>query len=359
MGIFGMILVVFFMGFIAWIYQAIQPPPPKVCGSANGRPPVTAPRIKLSNGRHGTPIISQSHAFSLVVDLADVMAGFQELMEELGIYLLSFDRPGYGESDPNPKKTGKNIASDIEELADQLDLGSKFYIVVIVIVVVIVIISCFPPMWGQLHRSVDPVAPPMWSMDIASYHTKLDFGNDVNATHHVLVSTSNVEFMSLLLAQLLAGVALLAPVINFWWRGIPANISNEAYKAQLAAANPEILSFEDKKLVFKLAGMKEYQEYQAQIRQQGEFESIHRDMIVGFGRWEFSPIDLENPFPANEGSVHLWQGDEDLLVPVTLQRYIAEKLSWIRYHEVPGAGHLLILADGFPDTVVKALLLGH
>lgn len=44
-------LVVLFMGFLAWAYQAIQPPPPKICGSLDG-PPVTAPRIKLRDGRN-------------------------------------------------------------------------------------------------------------------------------------------------------------------------------------------------------------------------------------------------------------------------------------------------------------------
>ena len=39
------------MGILAWAYQAIQPPPPKICGSPEG-PPVTASRIKLSDGRH-------------------------------------------------------------------------------------------------------------------------------------------------------------------------------------------------------------------------------------------------------------------------------------------------------------------
>ena len=53
---------------------------------------------------------------------------FQEIVKELGIYIVSFDRPGYGESDPNPKRTVKSMALDIEELADQLELGSKFYV---------------------------------------------------------------------------------------------------------------------------------------------------------------------------------------------------------------------------------------
>lgn len=54
---------------------------------------------------------------------------FQELAEDLRVYIVSFDRPGYGESDPNPKRTVKSMALDIEELADQLGLGSKFYII--------------------------------------------------------------------------------------------------------------------------------------------------------------------------------------------------------------------------------------
>ncbi|KAF8707282.1 hypothetical protein HU200_030291 [Digitaria exilis] len=45
--------------------------------------------------------------------------------KELGIYLLCFDRAGYGESDPNPDRDVKSEALDIEELADQLELGQK------------------------------------------------------------------------------------------------------------------------------------------------------------------------------------------------------------------------------------------
>lgn len=50
-------------------------------------------------------------------------------MEDLSIYMVSFDRAGYGESDANRKRTVKSTAMDIEELADQLDLGSKFYVI--------------------------------------------------------------------------------------------------------------------------------------------------------------------------------------------------------------------------------------
>jgi len=79
-------------------------------------------------------------------------------------------------------------------------------------------------------------------------------------------------------------------------------------------------------------------------------------MMVGFGKWEFSPLELENPLPNNEVSVHLWQGDEDRLVPVTLQRYIAQKLPWIKYHELPGSGHLFPYLKGMSEAMIKAQL---
>lgn len=43
--------------------------------------------------------------------------------------VVSFDRPGYGESDPDPNRTMKSLALDVEELADKLELGDKFYVV--------------------------------------------------------------------------------------------------------------------------------------------------------------------------------------------------------------------------------------
>lgn len=70
-------------------------------------------------------------------------------------------------------------------------------------------------------------------------------------------------------------------------------------------------------------------------------------------------MNLDNPFLSREGSVHVWQGDEDGLVPVTLQRYIVKKLPWIQYHEMPNAGHLFAHGDALArDTILNALLVG-
>nr|XP_043609535.1 uncharacterized protein LOC122581376 [Erigeron canadensis] len=345
-GLFFKFLLVFIVGFFAWAYQAACPPAPKKVGPPDGLP-ITAPRIKLRDGRHlsytefGVPKESAKykivfvHGFDSVKYYAVIATtASPALFEDLGIYIVSFDRPGYGESDPDPKRTLKSLALDTEELADQLGLGSKFYV-------------AGHSLGGQV----------IWSY---------------------------LKYIP----NRLAGAVLIAPVVNYWWPNLPANLSQHEFSKQFVqdqwsfrvahyypsltywwntqkwfpslsviAHSPDVLSRQDVELVPKFTAGRE--PVQGQVRQQGEYESIHRDFNIGFGTWEFDPMEIENPFPNSEGSVHIWQGDEDKLVPVTLQRYIAQQLPWIHYHELKGAGHMFSYADGMSDAILKALLLGE
>ena len=42
---------------------------------------------------------------------------------------MTYDRPGYGQSDANPNWTFPNSAQDMADIADSLNLGQKFWIV--------------------------------------------------------------------------------------------------------------------------------------------------------------------------------------------------------------------------------------
>ncbi|KAI4382658.1 hypothetical protein MLD38_008594 [Melastoma candidum] len=331
----------------ALVYRGLQPPPPRICGSPGG-PPVTAPRIVLRDGRHlaykehGVPKDAARHKIIFVHGFGScrhealiVTRTPPEIIDELGVYVVSFDKPGYGESDPDPKRTMKSLALDIEELGDRLGLGERFYV------------AGFSmggqSVWGCLKY----------------------------------------------IPHRLAGAVLIAPVINFWWPGFPTNLSIQAFSQQplsdqwalrvahhapwlnywwntqkwfapssVFAGRPR-LSRQDVELLPKLVRERQ-QSYRAEVKQQGEMESICRDMMIGFGKWEFDPMELENPFPNEEWrSVHLWQGDEDTLVPTSLQRHIIGKLPWIRYHEIPGAGHMFPIADGMSESIVRSLLSDH
>lgn len=64
-------IAIFGIVILALIYKAIIPPSPKICGSPNG-PLITAPRIKLSDGRYlaykenGVPRDEAKHKFVFI-----------------------------------------------------------------------------------------------------------------------------------------------------------------------------------------------------------------------------------------------------------------------------------------------------
>ncbi|KAL6341784.1 hypothetical protein AAG906_038028 [Vitis piasezkii] len=347
LGMLAVAALVLGVGVLVWAYQAVTPPPPKICGSPNG-PPVTSPRIKLSDGRYlaykerGVPKeqakykVILVHGFDSSKDIYLPLS--QDLIDELGLYLVTYDRAGYGESDPNPKRSVKSEAFDLQELADQLELGPKFHVI------------------------------------------------------GISIGTYSIWACLKYIPHRLAGVALVVPVINYWWPSFPSELFSKNYKKQLARdqwklgiahytpgltywwltqkwfpsssileRHPIIFSKQDVEIIQTISKIPMPDEHK--IRQQGVYESLHRDIMVHFGKWDFDPMELKNPFPNNEGSVHLWQGHKDSLVPFEMQRYLAQKLPWIQYHELPDSGHLIIhhnkLCEAiFRDAAVAAMVLG-
>ncbi|KAL1544442.1 hypothetical protein AAHA92_21294 [Salvia divinorum] len=319
------------LAFLVWAYKALRPPPPLVHGSSG-------PRIKLRDGRflsykeYGVPEERAKYNIILIHGFGsckhDDAFGQSELVEKLGVHVVAFDRPGYGESDPDPKRSLKSVALDIAELGDELGFGPKFYVV-----------GC--SMGGQL----------VWGCLKYIPHR-------------------------------LAGAALLAPVINYWWPSFPPKLAKTAFRQQfpedqwasrVARYAPWLVYWWNTQKWFPpnsvIAGRANFSAPDLEIlskldrssvdmaypTQQGVYESLHRDMIVAFGAWEFDPMEIDDPFPDGEGSVHMWQGDQDGLVPVTLQRYIAKKLHWINYHEMQNSGHMFLALKTAQDDVLHSL----
>lgn len=95
------------------------------------------------------------------------------------------------------------------------------------------------------------------------------------------------------------------------------------------------------------------------LKDRSVFDSLCSDLIVAFGKWDFNPLELTDPYPQNESSIHIWQGVKDKVVPVQLQRHVSQRLPWIRYHEVPECGHLLVYDTAVCEAVLTSLLLGE
>lgn len=181
---------------------------------------------------------------------------------------------------------------------------------------------------------------------------------------------------------------MVVPFVNYWWPCLPVNLSKKALarlqredqwvfrvarytpwlfywwmtqklfpSLSMMEGNMQIFSPRDLE-VLKILSETSNVVDQKKIRQQGVHESLHRDILAGYGKWEFDPLDITNPFPNNDGSVHIWQGYEDRIIPFQLNRFISEKLPWIHYHEVPDLGHLLVFESHLCEDVIRSLLLG-
>ncbi|CAN1832340.1 hypothetical protein LINPERHAP1_LOCUS33445, partial [Linum perenne] len=299
------------VGALGWVYQnLLRVPNPRICGSPGG-PPITSPRVKLDDGRH----------------LAYKEIGVSKEVAKHKIIMI------HGlKSDPNPSRSVKSEAHDIEELADKLQIRSKFHVI---------------------------------GMSLGGYPA---YGCLKYIPHR------------------LAGVALVAPFVHYWWPCLPADLSklglqnllpmdrrtfyvahyapwmfhwwmSQKWSPSLSITRDSIDTTHMASLMFKF--LLAETSIQEKIRQQGIHESLHRDILAGYAKWEFDPMDLTNPFPNNEGNVHIWQGYEDRVVPFQLQRFISGKLPWIRYHEVPEGGHLIVHYSGLGEAVLKSLLLGE
>ncbi|KAI3987132.1 hypothetical protein MKX01_036922 [Papaver californicum] len=87
--------------------------------------------------------------------------------------------------------------------------------------------------------------------------------------------------------------------------------------------------------------------------------SLCTEINGGIWKLGFDPMELKNPFPGNEHIVQIWQGYEDRIFPFILQRYVSERLRWIKYHEVVDVGHLMSYNTTISDAILKALLIGE
>ena len=62
-----------------------------------------------------------------------------------------------------------------------------------------------------------------------------------------------------------------------------------------------------------------------------------QDFKLQESRWGFEPEEIRD----FEGQIHIWQGTDDWLVPVGLQRWVAKQLpDIVQLHELAGEGHM-------------------
>ncbi|XXG81139.1 hypothetical protein AAC387_Pa09g1841 [Persea americana] len=103
-------------------------------------PPPSATRILLPDGRHiayrEQGVSEEKARFSMIAPhsfLSSRLAGIPglkaSLLEEFGVRLVTYDLPGFGESDPHPHRNLNTSALDMSYIATAVGFKDKFWVV--------------------------------------------------------------------------------------------------------------------------------------------------------------------------------------------------------------------------------------
>ena len=232
-----------------------------------------------------------------------------------GVRFFTFDRPGYGLSDPRPGRQVADVAADVSALADHLGL-ERF--------------AVFGASGGGPHALAcaallpDRVERALVMVGAApSDDPEFDFMAgmaDVNV----------IEFVAAL-----EGEDALAAVLAPWVEQIASD--PEGMIDRLAAELPDY----DREVVSRPEIRAELVASFGESVRQGARGWIDDDLAFA-SSWGF---DLADVGP----EVRLLQGELDVLVPRAHCEYLADKLPRATFELVPGAGHLLF--DHWPDAL--------
>lgn len=314
------------------------------------RPP-SAVRVLLPDGRYmayrevGVP--ADKARFSLVTPhgfLSSRLAGIPgvkvSLLEEYGIRLITYDLPGFGESDPHPNRNLSSSALDMAYLAEAVGVKGKFW--------VLGYSSGSMHAWAALkyipNRVVGAAMFAPWINPYESSMTKEErSGTWKNWTRK-------------------------RKFLYYLARRFPKFLGYLYHRTFLSGKHGQInkwLSLSLGKKDITLVKTSDFEEFwhrdvEESIRQ-GKTKPFIEEAVLQVSNWGFNLLDLQvqrkchrkGIFPWLQfmygevecdltgflGPIHIWQGMDDMVVPPSMTDYAARVLPNTFIHRLPEEGH--------------------
>lgn len=313
--------------------------------------PPSAMRILLPDGRHmayheqGVP--ANKARFSLISIhnfLSSRLAGIPglnvSLLEEFGVRLVTYDLPGFGESDPHPNRSLHSSAMDILHLAEAVEINDKFW--------VLGYSSGAMHAWASLKYIPSRIAgAAMFAPMVNPYESSL--------TKEEKLGTWGKWTRRRRLTYFLA-------------RRFPRFLSSFYHRTFLSGKHGPIdkwlslsLSNRDKALVENPVFEEFWHRDVEESVRQGSMKPFIEEAILQVSNWQFGLADLQVQkkcpgkgffhwlkFTHNQaeceligflGPVHIWQGMDDQVVPPPMTDYVARLLPRVTVHKLPEEGH--------------------
>ena len=267
-------------------------------------------QLKLTNGRLlgyaecgdplGTPVIYFHGGFSSRLDILFA----SQICKDQHIRMIAPDRPGIGSSQRHPNRTLLDWPKDVTELMDHLKVekahvlgwsaGGPHAM------------ACAYAMPERLYRTATSgcVSPLTWPGSIDSLGLQVD---------RLLIHSCHIAPS---LVPILLKLSKLIPI---------AELKKSFIKEATARSDREVV---------EAMSLEEAKELFHEALRPGVEGTADDYRAIAFP-WGFELEDIKTP-------LHLWQGADDNLVPVSHADYLAERLPHATTFRMPDTGHFLL-----------------
>ncbi|KAJ8532868.1 hypothetical protein K7X08_015757 [Anisodus acutangulus] len=288
--------------------------------------PPSATRVLLPDGRnmayHEIGVPPDRARYSVIAPhgfLSSRLGGIPgvkvSLLEEFGIRLVTYDLPGFGESDPHPGRNLNSSALDMQYLADALGVNSKFW--------VLGYSSGAIHAWAAMKFIPDRVASvAMFAPFVNPYEssmTKEEMRGTWNKFPNLLDYFYHRTFLSGKHGQI-TKVLISEPAFEeFWHRDVEESIRQGSTKPFIEEAALQVSNWG-----FSLVDL--------QVQEKCSGKGILSWLKFGYGQ-------VTCELTGFLGPVHIWQGLDDQVVPHQMTDYVARILPRVVVHKLPDEGH--------------------
>ncbi|GMN63990.1 hypothetical protein TIFTF001_033063 [Ficus carica] len=310
-----------------------------------------ATRILLPDGRHmayleqGVPVdrarfsIISPHSF-LSSRLAGIPGIKMSLLEEFGIRLVTYDLPGFGESDPHPSRNLNSSAFDMLHLADAVGVSDKFW--------VLAHSGGGMHAWAALKYIPDKVAgAALFAPMMNPYEPGITKEEMTRTWENWLPRRKFMYFLARRFPSLLSSFyhrSFLSGKLDRIDRWLSFSLGK---KDEILIEEPKFEELWDRNMEESIRQGNEkpfIEEARMQVSDWGfrlsELQVQRRCQGRGILPWlrsMYSQAECEQT--GFLGPIHVWQGMDDRVVPPSMADYIARVLPETIVHKLPNEGH--------------------
>ncbi|KAJ8751535.1 hypothetical protein K2173_016769 [Erythroxylum novogranatense] len=317
--------------------------------------PPSADRIMLQDGRfmaykeQGVPIgrarfsMIAPHTF-LSSRLAGIPGVKASLLEEFGIHLITYDLPGFGESDPHPSRTLESSALDMEFLANALGIKDKFW--------VLGYSSGSLHTWAALRYIPDKLAGAAIFAPMVNPYDSLMTKEERRGIWEKW--TRKRKFMYFLARR-------FPWFLGHFYRQSFLSGKHEKIDIWLSLS----LVNRDKALIEDPIYEEFWQRDVEESIRQGNTKPFTEESVLQVSKWGFSLADIklqkkkpgksilnwlqfllngaQEEYTGFLGPIHIWQGMDDRVVPPLMTDFVHRILPGSAVHKLPYEGHFTYL----------------